>query len=253
LQRLTICFQEGLITVGTGESLNEVPTGNDWPSYPERLGRLNEAIQIIKKLWREDWVDFSGTYYTIKKSNLYTKPARKIPLYVAALGKQSATLAGAQGDGLVTTELNPSLVKERLFSPFEQAARHAGKQPELMLKAVFIPASYDEDRQKALDSLAYWKGSMIKAFFDIKYPDPRAIEENGRVVGNDTIEKLFPVISSAEEGIKKLQKYADLGFTDIVLVNSSPDRSKLIKLVAEEIAPVFREREAKHKIAAQAS
>jgi hypothetical protein len=38
-------------------------------------------------------------------------------------------------------------------------------------------------------------------------------------------------------GIQKLQKYADLGFTDIVLINSSPDRSRLIKLVSEQVAP----------------
>jgi hypothetical protein len=48
------------------------------------------------------------------------------------------------------------------------------------------------------------------------------------------------VISSGEDAIKKLQKYAKLGFTEIVLTNSSPNRDKLVKLVAEEIAPSFK-------------
>lgn len=48
------------------------------------------------------------------------------------------------------------------------------------------------------------------------------------------------VISSEEEGIKKLKKYADLGFTEIVLTNSSPNREKLLKLIAEKIAPEFK-------------
>lgn len=227
------------LTVGTGESLNEVPTGNEWPSYPERFGRLEEAIKIIKKLWNQDWVDFEGTYYTIKKSNLYTKPETKIPLYVAALGRRSAELAGAEGDGLVTNELDPVLIKERLLPAFEHGAKQAGKDPDSMLRAVLMPASYDEDRQKALESIGYWKGAAIKAFFDVDYPDPRDIEENGQVVGNDTLEKMMLVMSSAEEGIKKLQKYADLGFTDIILVNSSPDRAKLIELAAGQIAPAL--------------
>jgi hypothetical protein len=45
----------------------------------------------------------------------------------------------------------------------------------------------------------------------------------------------------AEEGIKKLQNYIELGFTEIVLTNSSPKRDKLVKLVAEKIIPRFRQ------------
>jgi alkanesulfonate monooxygenase SsuD/methylene tetrahydromethanopterin reductase-like flavin-dependent oxidoreductase (luciferase family) len=36
------------LTVGRGEALNEVPSGNRWPPSHERLERLKEAIQIIK-------------------------------------------------------------------------------------------------------------------------------------------------------------------------------------------------------------
>jgi coenzyme F420-dependent glucose-6-phosphate dehydrogenase len=34
-----------------------------WPSNLERLERLKEAIELIKKLWIEEWVDFDGKYY----------------------------------------------------------------------------------------------------------------------------------------------------------------------------------------------
>jgi len=51
------------LTVGTGEAVNEVPSGNIWPSNLERFERLKEAIELIKKLWSEEWVDFNGKYY----------------------------------------------------------------------------------------------------------------------------------------------------------------------------------------------
>jgi hypothetical protein len=44
------------------------------------------------------------------------------------------------------------------------------------------------------------------------------------------------VITNAEEGIKKLKKYTDLGFTEIILTNSSPNREKLLNLIAEKLA-----------------
>jgi hypothetical protein len=39
------------------------------------------------------------------------------------------------------------------------------------------------------------------------------------------MEKMVLVVSGAEEAIEKIQKYVDLGFTDIVLINLSPDRA----------------------------
>ena len=49
--------------VGLGESLNEVTSGNEWPSTHERIRRTKEAITIIKKLWTEEWVTFKGEYF----------------------------------------------------------------------------------------------------------------------------------------------------------------------------------------------
>jgi hypothetical protein len=107
-------------------------------------------------------------------------------------------------------------------------------------KILFIPASYDEDSEKAIQSIRFWRGAMIKAFFDVDVHDPREIEENAQVIGDDTLQKMLLVITNAEEGINKLEKYVDLGFTEIVLTNSSPDREKLVKLIVEEISPAFR-------------
>jgi coenzyme F420-dependent glucose-6-phosphate dehydrogenase len=223
------------LTVGTGEAVNEVPSGNIWPSNLERFERLEEAIELIKKLWSEEWVDFNGKYYWVKDSNLYTKPAKPIPLYIAAMGPESARLAGEQGDGLVTNEVNPESLKNRLLPAFKQAVEKSGRDYNGMDKAVFIPASYDQDKQKALQSISFWKGAMIKAFFEVDVHDPREIQENGQVVGDDTMEKMAFVISNAEEGIKKIQKYAELGFTDIVFINSSPNRESFVKLLSKDI------------------
>ena len=51
------------LSVGTGEAVNGVKSGNVWPSNVERFERLKESITIIKKLWNEEWVDYKGKYY----------------------------------------------------------------------------------------------------------------------------------------------------------------------------------------------
>lgn len=48
---------------------------------------------------------------------------------------------------------------------------------DIMTKAIFLPASYDPDKQKALESITFWKGAMIKAFFEVDIHDPREIQK----------------------------------------------------------------------------
>ena len=223
--------------VGRGEALNEVTSGHSWPSNAEKFARLKEAIHLIKRLWTEDWVDFKGKYYWVKDSKLYTKPPKPIPLYISGLGEHTARLAGQEGDGFVTNELNIEAIRNKLFPAVEKGAKDSKKDYNSLDKILFIPASYNEDKQKALESVRFWRGAMIKAFFDVDVHDPRKIEENGQIVGDDTLEKKFLVVSSAEEAIKKLKKYVELGFTEIVLTNSSPKRSELVNLIAEKISP----------------
>jgi G6PDH family F420-dependent oxidoreductase len=227
--------------IGRGEALNEVTSGQVWPSNREKYERMKEAIKLIKKLWSEEWVNFIGDYYRVKDSKLYTKPKTPIPLFVAGLGKQSAMLAGEYGDGFVTNELNVDSISNTLFPALKKGAEKAGKDYNSLEKILFIPASYDpDDKQKATESIRFWRGAMIKAFFDVDVHDPRIIEENGQVIGNDTLENILLVVSNGQDAIEKLQKYADLGFTEIVLTNSSPNRDKLVKLIAEKIAPHFK-------------
>jgi coenzyme F420-dependent glucose-6-phosphate dehydrogenase len=146
---------------------------------------LKEAVHLIKKLWTEDWVNFKGKYYWVKDSNLYTKPKRPIPLYISGLGKQSAMLAGEYADGFVTNELNVDLISSNLFPALKEGANRAGKDYDSLEKILFIPASYDpDDKQKAIESIRFWRGAMIKAFFDVDVHDPRKIEENGQVISD---------------------------------------------------------------------
>jgi hypothetical protein len=71
----------------------------------------------------------------------------------------------------------------------------------------------------------------------VNFPDQRKIEESAQVVGMDTMEKMTLVVSSAEEAMKKLEKYVQLGFTEFELINSSQiERDTFIKLLSQEIA-----------------
>src|SRR5437763_15192859 len=89
--------------VGTGESVNEVPaTAMEWPGFSERLGRLEEAVELMRRLWTEGRVSFDGRWYRTARAPVYVRPARAIPLLVAAAGPRAARVARADGSGSLT-------------------------------------------------------------------------------------------------------------------------------------------------------
>ena len=83
-----------ILGVGTGEGLNEVPsTGMVWPEMKERFARLRDAIGLIRKLWSEDDLTFTGEYYKTQGATIYDKPGAFLPIYVA--GFALVTVLGA--------------------------------------------------------------------------------------------------------------------------------------------------------------
>jgi G6PDH family F420-dependent oxidoreductase len=61
--------------VGSGEALNEHITGARWPDVAIRLEMLEESIEVIRALWRGEFVDHHGPHYTVENARLYTLPA----------------------------------------------------------------------------------------------------------------------------------------------------------------------------------
>src|ERR671935_126358 len=95
------CLAPGrvFLGVGTGESVNEVPPlGIDWPRFGERLGRLEEAVALIRRLWSGERVSHDGRYYRTVRATIYDRPPEPVPILIAAAGPRAARFAGAAGD-----------------------------------------------------------------------------------------------------------------------------------------------------------
>jgi coenzyme F420-dependent glucose-6-phosphate dehydrogenase len=243
--------------VGTGEAMNEVPLGFDWPSADVRLARTTEAIQIIRKLWKgsikekeeeennsknSGFVDFDGQYFKIKNAKLYTPPSsKKIPLYMAASGKEAIQTAAKYTDGLITTS-KPDNSKET-FDIFNKAAIEEGKNPDSLEKIAKPKISYSEDYDKAFKSTEFWRASLIDNVFDLNISDPRQLEQKAKdEVSDDEVKKSTLIITSIEDCIKSIEGYFKAGFTRVYMHSTSPDEIKFIRDFCAKVLPYFHER-----------
>ncbi|MDA4134199.1 MAG: TIGR03557 family F420-dependent LLM class oxidoreductase [Thaumarchaeota archaeon] len=228
--------------MATGEGLNEVPLGYQWPrSHAERIRRLREATVIIRLLWTKEFVTFNGEYYKLNRANLYDKPQIPIPIHLSAFGPRSAELAGELGDGLMTVgPMDPTKAREVLFPAVERGARLSGRRLDDVEKSIVLGLGFDHDREKAIDALLPWRGSMLPEYADSEVHDPRVIEENGNRVGRDSIEKHMVIATSAEDVISAVERHVELGFDHIGLALSG-DLPAFLDAAKREVLPYFRD------------
>ncbi|HJU58449.1 MAG TPA: LLM class flavin-dependent oxidoreductase [Nitrososphaeraceae archaeon] len=247
--------------IGTGEAMNEVSLGFDWPSADTRLERTIEAIQIIKKFWNKEnhgqeirasskqndnnnngFINFKGRYYNIKNAKLYTPPSTNIPLYMAASGKEAIQTAGKLTDGLITTSKPNNSIEA--FDVFNKAAREVGKDPDKLEKIGKPIISYSEDYDKAFRSCEFWRTSKIDNAFDRDINDPRLLEKTAKEeVSDDELKKSILIITSIEDLIKPIEEYFKAGFTQIYTHSTSPNEIEFIQKFAKKVLPYFRKGE----------
>ena len=67
---------EGRFTwgVGTGEAFNEHILGDRWPPADQRFEQLEEAIEIVRRLWTGEQVTYRGRHYCVENARIYDPP-----------------------------------------------------------------------------------------------------------------------------------------------------------------------------------
>jgi coenzyme F420-dependent glucose-6-phosphate dehydrogenase len=229
------------IALGTGEAMNELPLGLNWPGFKERAARLEEAIKVMRLLWTREFVNFRGQYYRLKGANLYTKPQRPIPIYVAANGPKVAEMAGRYADGFLTLPFPDSHYKDVLFPALEKGARDANRDPSKIERLMELQMAYDEDYDKAVEAARWWAPTVMPIFFKAPISDPREIEAHGKLVSEEGLLTGWFISSSIDDHIKNIERYIKLGFTNIHLQSSSPDEPKFIQTFAKKVLPYLRD------------
>lgn len=228
------------IALGTGEAMNDFPLGYPWPKFPERLGRLKECLEIMRKLWAEDFVNYSGRYYKLKEAKLYTKPKAPIPIYVAANGPQAAALVGKYGDGYATFDTAMENIKS-LWPIIDEAAKNAGRNSALLNKNVELFISYAEDYDEALASARRWKSALIPNILNLPIADPRELERLGSRIPDEEFAKVWTITTSSEDVIKKAEKAISLGYNEIQLHNTGPSEENFLNLCQSEVLPPLKQ------------
>jgi coenzyme F420-dependent glucose-6-phosphate dehydrogenase len=219
--------------IGSGEALNEVPVGDDWPPVSDQIARMDEALSIIDRLWKGETITEEGRFYRCQDLKLHTLADRRPPIWVSAFGPKAASVAGRRGDGLWTLP-DPESTPEVI-----EAWRAAGGDGEIVFQALF---SWAPDDGAAFESVRKWKGAQPDDHYTDDWHKPREMYEHGeQELSDEEFAQNVIAGSDPEQHVERIRELEQLGATIIVLQNNSgADALRAIEVFGSEVLPALR-------------
>ena len=205
--------------IGAGVQREEnVAYGTQFLEPHARIGRLNEAVEIVKKVWTEEKASYNGQYYSINEAVCEPKPLQKPhpPITIGGGGEKLTLKVAAQHADRYDWGYVPSI--ELYKHKLDVLKKHC--------KAV--------DRNFSEIERSCWLGGQIFVVPDRKDLEEKVLQWKPKNVSMKDFEK-YSFIATPDECKQKIQEYTSLGVTYFMLFFGGLSDISGLRLFAETV------------------
>ena len=205
--------------IGAGWYENEYRSyGFDFPRPKDRIGMLEETVQIVRSMWTEAETTFSGRYYDMKRANCDPKPLQQPtpPIWIGGGGEQLTLRVVAKYADCSNFGGPPEMWAHKRDVLREHCV-NVGRDPD-EIRMTWSPEVFirrTEAEVAAAGSLAVWGQSV----------------DEWRAAN---------LVGTVEQVAEKIKIYTDLGCGGFVPWCSDYPDTETLELLATEIMPEFR-------------
>jgi F420-dependent oxidoreductase-like protein len=205
-------LSKGRLFMGIGAAWNvdeATAYGISFPPVKERMQRLEEAVQIIRKMWTEDSATFSGKFYQIRNAYCNPKPIQKPhpPIMIGGSGERRTLKIVAKYGDACNIFGSVETVKKKL-GVLREHCRSVGRDYDSIVKSKLGHIVIDKDKEKVTEAM---KGM----------PEDRRRE--------------YAIYGTPEEVRRQVEAFRDAG-VEYLIVNLEPDRElQALELFANEV------------------
>jgi len=202
-----------IMGIGAGWKENEVRAyGYEYKSDKERLDQLEEAAQIIRKMWHEESPSFSGKYYSIENAYCNPRPDPVPPLLIGGFGpKRTLKIVAKYADWCNIDNSDLDFCENRL-NVLKDHCRDVGRDYDSIVKTYICDCLAIASTHEEAEALR--KASYFSQFSHIT--------------------------GTPDEVTEQLQAYINLGFTHIVLRFADYPLTDSVRFFIDEVLPRFR-------------
>jgi alkanesulfonate monooxygenase SsuD/methylene tetrahydromethanopterin reductase-like flavin-dependent oxidoreductase (luciferase family) len=203
----------------------------------ERVGRLEEGIVILRKLFAGRDVSHAGRFYRFEGVTLEPRPVQQpCPIWIASNPTGLTWKGGASApepvverayrrvaryaDGWMTNKLSPDEFR-RQWARVAALAREAGRDPAALGSALYHNLNINEDRSAALEE----SKRFLDTYYTAKFT-PAFVEG-------------WTVAGSPRQCVEQLRAYLDAGLSHLALRLTSWDQRGQLRRFLDEVWPAF--------------
>jgi alkanesulfonate monooxygenase SsuD/methylene tetrahydromethanopterin reductase-like flavin-dependent oxidoreductase (luciferase family) len=206
-----------ILGIGAGWMESEYRAyGYPFPSPGDRVRQLDEAVQIMRRMWTSSPSSFSGRYYSIEDAYCNPVPNPHPPLLLGAHGEQLAL---------------------RVVARHADWWDYSGTTPEEFERKVRVLAEHCEAVGRDPASILFTWQCQTVALADGE-AEARALAERWTLYRHSSLESAL--VGTPEQIVERLQAYLDIGVRHLILRFAdfpSPDGALRF---AREVAPKLR-------------
>jgi alkanesulfonate monooxygenase SsuD/methylene tetrahydromethanopterin reductase-like flavin-dependent oxidoreductase (luciferase family) len=214
-----------------GDAANEFK--NMGVQSKERVGRLEEGITVLRRLWTEEHVSFQGRFYTLDDVTVAPRPAQRPapPIWIAnnpqtfnagpEVLSRAAQRVARFADGWMTSEVSPETFREA-WDRIRRALVAEGRDPEGFPNAVYFNVNVGDDRERAFQE--------SKKFLDLYYMTDFSRE----------FLEMWVAHGDPKTCAEHINRFVEAGVHRLTLRITSWDQKAQLARVIDELMPLIR-------------
>lgn len=199
----------------------------------ERVGRMTEAIALLRQMWSHEEVTHAGRYYTLQGYNILPKPVQTPPpIWIAVspdrqqvgdrIVDRAMRRVGALADGYITMGVTAEELAKRL-KVIEETAKDLGRDLANFEVAIHGMVNIGDDKRTAYAQAK----DYFNHYYGPSYPPESLIE-------------VWLAHGPPKDCARLIQQWIDMGITTPVLRFTSRDQLGQVRRFIDEVLPLLR-------------
>jgi G6PDH family F420-dependent oxidoreductase len=190
------------------------------------LEMLEEAVGVLRGLWRGGSYTHRGSHYTVENARIYSLPVEPPPVLVSGFGPKSVELAARIGDGFVTVAPDPSAVV--------RYRERGGKGPAVAAVKVCWASDEASARKLAHDR---WPTSCVPGELNQELPAPAHFDQATQHVTEEMVAEQIPCGPDPDRHAAVVRQYLDAGFDQVYISQVGADKLGFFDSFVKELRP----------------
>src|SRR5438132_9589791 len=199
-------MSEGRVVFGIGIGYRDVDYEAFGMTRQQRVPRMLEALELIKRLWTEEVVTFEGRFFRVHDATCTLRPVQKPfpPIWIAANADQAVVRTARLG---LPWFINPHAALptiERQWQRYKQALAEAN-QPMPAARPIALELHVAPTREQAVETARPFLVEKYNAYAEWGQDKALPGEENFRV-GFDKLARDRFILGTTDEAIEQLEE-----------------------------------------------